>query len=166
MAIKINYKKMIKKEKNFGFIFLEILIAIALIGIVFIILLGIGFSSLNISSAIQKENKADSLVKEEFEAVRGFRDGTTWADFKNVNFGSSNTYYFTFTRGQWARNSGTETVENFTRNVFFDQVYRDINGNIAASGTLDNNTIKVTVTSEWDNKTSEAATYLTNWQNK
>lgn len=149
---------------NRGFIFLEIIIAVALISIVFMTLLGIGFLSLNISASIQKINQAGFFIKEEFEAVRSFRDGTTWANFKNVNFGSSNPYYFTLSSNQWTRNLGTETLGIFTRNVIFDQVYRDSNENIASSGTLDNDTIKVTVTINWSGKTLQTITYLTNWQ--
>jgi len=159
-------KNMFKKQKSSGFIFLEIVIAVALISIVFVTLLGIGFLSLNISSSLQKTTQANSLIKEEFEAVRSFRDGTTWANFKNINFGSPNFYYFTPNSNQWARNSGTETLGIFTRNIIFGQVYRDANGDIAPSGTLDNDTIKVTVTVSWSSKTLQIITYLTNWQKR
>lgn len=153
-------------SRQSGFIFLEILIATALTGIVFITLLGIGFLILNVSNSIQKTASADSLAKEELEAARSFRDGTTWTNFKNVSFGGQNTYYFTLTGNQWTRNLGTETIGIFTRNVIFNQVYRDSNGNIASSGTLDNETIKITATVNWSGKTLQTITYLTNWQNK
>src|SRR3989338_6708926 len=106
----------IKKEKNKncfmfhvsdfkskGFIFLEIIIAVALISVVFITLLSVGFSVVTLSASIQKKSQADSLIKEELEAVRAFRDGTTWSNVASVNFGSPNNYYFTQSSGQWIR---------------------------------------------------------------
>lgn len=153
-----------------GFIFLEILIAITLISIVFITLLGLVFSALNISSSIRKTTEINVLMKEELEAVRSFRDGTTWSNFSTVNFGIGNPYYFILSGGQWTRSSGTETIGSFTRNVFFDKVSRDPTTkyieNVYNSSNDDPDTRKVTVNVVWNSKTYQIATYLTNWQNK
>ena len=125
-------------NKNKGFIFLEILVAVALISIVFITLLGIVFLVLNTSTSLQKVAQADFLAREEIEAVRSFRDGTIWATDglgSLVNYGSAYPRYFTldtsFNPPKWKINSGTETVGIFTRSVVIDDVYRySSNGNI------------------------------------
>ena len=156
--------------KSKGFIFLEILISITLISVVFITILGIGFLSLNLSSSIKETTRADFLVKEELEAVRSFRDKTTWANFIDVNFGGANPYYFVLSNNEWNRNSGTETVGIFTRNVIFDKVSRDPTTNYIESvydpSRDDPDTKKITVNVIWSGKTHQILTYLTNWQNK
>lgn len=157
-------------SKNLGFIFLEILISVALISIVFINLLGLGFLSLNISSSIKNEIQANSLIKEELEALRNFRDGTTWLNFSSVNFGDGNPYYFILSGNQWVRSSGTETVGIFTRSVVFDKVSRDpvtqyIESVYNASHD-DPDTRKIKTNVIWDSKTYQLVTYVTNWQGK
>lgn len=156
---------MIKKQES-GFIFLEIIIAVALMGIVLMTLLQVAFLALNISINIQQTLRASNLMKEEIEALRSYRDGNTWSNFTTVSYGGSNNYYFSLSSGSWVRNSGTEAVSIFSRKVVFDQVYRDGSGNIASSGTLDNDTIKATVTVSWLGKSIQTIVYLTNWQNK
>ena len=154
-------------RKKTGFIFLEILISIALIGVVFLTFLGINAMVLNISQSITLSTRALALVKGEIEAVRSFRDANTWSDFTNVNFGGNNDYYFSISGSNWVRNTGTETVDVFSRKVVFDQVYRDGGGNIASSGTLDSQTIKMTATVSWSpSKSIQIVDYLTNWQAK
>lgn len=159
---------MIENTKKTGFILLEIIIAITLITIVFVILLGVSFSALNLSTSAQKETQADSLIKEEFEALRNFRDGTTWATngLGTVNTGSGNPYYLVNNSNKWALTSGTETVGIFTRKIVFDKVSRDASMNIVSSGgTNDSDTIKVTITVSWPGRTLQDVSYLTNWKN-
>jgi len=156
-------------KNNSGFIFLEILISIAVIGIVFITLLGIGYLVLNLSSSIQKQTQADSLIKEGFESVRNFRDGTTWATngLGIVNYGTGNPYRLVNSSGQWTLVAGAETVGIFTRQIVFDKVSRDTGGSIEAvynSSRNDADTIKVTLTVTWPGKTMQAVSYFTNWK--
>ncbi len=65
-----NTKYSIQNTRENGFIFLEILIAVALIDIAFVALLSIGVLSLNLSSSIQKTTQVNALLKEEIERVR------------------------------------------------------------------------------------------------
>lgn len=157
-----------------GFIFLEVLIATALIGIVFITLLGIGIFALNISFSLQKSAEIDALMKESLEATRSFRDGTTWSTngLGTILIGSGNTYYFVLDNTpnppKWSLTSGTETIGVFTRKIFFDKVSRnpstkDIESTYNSVND-DPNTRKVTVSITFDSKTSQVITYLTNWK--
>ena len=130
--------------------------------------------SLNISSSIRNTTQADSLIKEEIEAVRSFRDGTNWYvnGLGTVNKGSSNPYYVfldaSLNPNKWNLISGTETTGIFTRNIVFDNVSRDpVTNNIENNyNQLNNdpNTVKITVTVAWLNKTSKVIAYFTNWQ--
>ena len=168
--------KNMRHRSDSGFIFLEIIIATVLIGLVFIMLMGIGFSSLTVTGAIQKATQIDSLIKEELEAVRSFRDGTTWlTDGLGVaNTGSTNPYYLeldtTVTPPKWKLVSGTETVGAFTRKVIFDKVSRDTaTNNIESTYNIahdDPDTRQVTViiaSTSNSASTYQVMQYLTNW---
>ncbi len=155
---------------NKGFIFLEILIATALISVAFVTLLSLGFLSLNISPSIKKATQADSLAKEEVEATRSFRDGTTWSTngLGTVLTGSSSPYFLVLNNNQWALQQGTETVGIFTRKVVFDKVSRDpVTNNIESTYNAshdDPDTRQITVTISWEDKIYQVVSYLTNWQ--
>ena len=158
---------------NKGFIFLDILIAITIISIAFTVILAIGATSLSLSSSIRNTTEADSLIKEEIEALRSFRDGTDWSvnGLGTVSKGSSNPYHVVLDTvsnpNTWNLVSGTETVGIFTRNIVFDSVSRDpATNDIEYSYNLaynDPDTVKITVTVLWLNKSSEVVAYLTNW---
>ena len=160
---------MINNSKANGFLLIEIIIAIALISIVFITLLGVGVLTMNISSSIQKQTQADSLIKEEFEAVRNFRDGTTWATngLGIVNTDTGNPYHLVNSANKWTLVAGAETTGIFTRQVVFDKVSRDpTTQNIETtynSSHNDADTRKITVTISWTGKTLQGVSYLTNW---
>ncbi len=168
-------KKKLHKN-NQGFIFLEIVIAVALISIVFTTLLSVAFLSLNISSSIQQTMVADSLAKEEIEALRTFRDGTTWLTdgLGVVSFTSSNPYRLTLNNGvnppKWDLTAGTETIGIFTRQVFFDKVSRDLTTkdieSVYNASHDDPETRKVTVRITWSGKTYNLVSYLTNWRDQ
>ncbi len=174
MTMKIlNLKSKILNCKK-GFIFLEILIAVALIGIVFITLLGTGFLAVTISTSIQQETQADSLIKEEFEAIRSFRDSTVWTTngLYAVNFGNANPYHMfldtSINPARWVLQTGAETIGIFTRNIVFDKVSREPGTqnieNVYNVAYNDPNTIKATITIAWLAKTSQVVAYFTNWQ--
>lgn len=164
----------LKYKKNSGFIFLEIIIASALISIVFIALSCIGAQALNLSYSIKKTAQIDSLLKEEIEALRSFRDGTDWATngLGAVNVTSSNPYYLSLNKNvnppKWDLVPGIETIDAFTRNIVFDKVSRnpatkDIE-TVYNAYNNDPDTIKITVNVAWSNKTYQVVAYLTNWQ--
>ncbi len=167
----------IKKQsnrKNPGFIFLEILIAIGLISIVFVLMLGIGFQSVNISTGLQRASGADSFIKEQMEAVRSFRDGTTWQTngLGSLATGQAYPYYMAVDENsnpkKWVLNQGTQTSGIFTKKIVFEKVSRnpanlDIESIYNASRD-DPNTKKATVTVTWDNNASQVSAYFTNWK--
>lgn len=163
----------LKKQNQEGFVFLEVLIGSALIIIVITTLVTIGFSVINLSHTLQKTAEANALIKEEIEAVRSFRDGTTWASsIGNLSTGSANPYHMVLDNstnpGRWTIQTGAETTGIYTRKVVFDSVSRDpTTNNIETtynSAHRDGNTLKVTVTVSWSSSTSQVVAYLTNWQ--
>ena len=162
MAI-ITYQKFIK-----GASVIEILIVIAIIVIALVTLLGVAAFSLSISISVKETTKANNLAQETIEAVRNFRDGTTWNTngLGTLNIGVS--YFPQKTADnppKWLLTQGEETINSFKRKVVFSNTQRDTNDNIIESGgTNDPNTKKVTVTVSWQDKKVEIVTYLTNWR--
>lgn len=159
---------------NKGFTFLEVLIAVALVSVVFVVLLSIGVLSLNLSYAIKNTSGAEALLREELEALRSFRDGTTWAtDGLGIfNTGSANPYYVAldtaFNPPKWKLQAGAETVSGFTRSLVFDKVSRNpANQNIESTYNPSNddpNSRKITVSVVSSSITYQVVTYLTNWK--
>ena len=157
----------LSKKNNSGFMMLEAIISIAIIVIAFTALMSLVFSVVSLSGSVQKQTQADSLIKEEFEAIRNFRDGTKWATTGLGVVTTGSPYYLVNNAGKWALTAGTETQGNYTRKVVFDKVSRDASGNIEATynqARVDNDTIKITVTVTYPGKTMQDVTYLTNWK--
>ena len=162
-----------KKHLQKGIIFLEILIAIALVSIVFVMLMGIGFSTLTLTTTLQKTAEADSLIREELEAARSFREGTIWATngLATLNTGSANPYRAILDTSvnppKWTFVAGAETVGEYTRSIVFDRVSRNPSTfnieTIYNANNDDVNTRKITVTVTRGNKTYQVVSYLTNW---
>src|SRR3989344_1926701 len=161
----INFFKKIKKvnqnKKGFGII--EMLVVIFLVVVGLNSLLGFSSFSLNISNLTKQTTQANKLA---LEAVRNFRDGTTW----NVNglgtLTNGTIYHIQKTTDvppKWQLVTGEETIDNFKRKIVFGEVFRNSStDDIADSGDQDTNTKKVTVTITWQNESVELVTYLTN----
>ena len=156
---------------NKGISVIEILVVVTIISIAFSSLLGLASFSLGVSTLIKQTNQANNLSQEVMEAVRNFRDGTSW-DIDGLGKLATSTDYYPQATGspsKWQLVQGTENIDGFTRKVVFEDVMRDSNSNIVESGgTNDPNTKKVTVTVSWEERGRdhklEIFTYLTNWK--
>lgn len=158
----------LKRDKR-GIILLEIIIAIALFTIVSVSILGLLLSLINTSAFLQKQNKAEFLLKEYMEATRVFRDSTasSWGTTGIGGLSTGAPYHLVLsgTPPTWSFTAGSETTDGFTKQVIFERVSRDANSNIVLSGgTDDPDTRKVTVQVSFGSKSYQISTYLTNWQ--
>jgi type II secretory pathway pseudopilin PulG len=163
------------KNNKKGASVIEILIAIAIVGIAFGSILGLATLSLKSSIAIKETTKANALAQEAMEALRNFRDGIAWDnddplnEYDGLGVVIADTSYHleksTDTPSKWMLIQGEETINGFTRKVVFNDVYRDIvTDDINTGGYLDDGTKKVTVTVSWKDRKVEIITYLTNWK--
>lgn len=150
-----------------GFTLVEIIIALAVI-----LTAGIGLlqlASLQTKASIQawQETRAYFLGDESLEAARIVRD-QAWSGIGGLT--KETRYYPVIQSGTWAlSNSNPGTINGYTRYVIFHQVFRDGNGNIASSGTADNNTVLAQALVSWaiqggGSQTISLEAYLTNWQ--
>ena len=160
-----------QNDNKKGASIIEILIVIAIIVIALTSLLGVATFSLRISTLMRETNQANNLSQEVMEAVRNFRDGTSWDVDGFGKLATSTDYYpqATGSPSKWQLVQGTENIDGFTRKVVFEDVMRDSNSNIVESGgTYNPNTKKVIVTVSWKERGREQKleifTYLTNWK--
>ena len=153
-----------KNSRGMGLI--EILIVVAILGIGFSAIISFLIFSRGVSHQTIRNTEATSLAEEGVEAVRRMRD-QSWS-----NVSAAGTYYPVISGGSWTLDgSDPGPINNlYTRTVRFDNVYRnDANDNIAASGTLDSNSKKLTIRVFWQegsrNKEVVLTTYITNFLN-
>lgn len=138
-----------------------ILIAVLSVVSAFNFFLHLGFGNI-------RTLQAAYLLEEGIEATLLIRDDS-WA---NISSMTVSTPYFLSWSGSFWQATPTEVVidQTFERTVTIENVYRDADNNIASSGTLDNDTKKITVTVYWGGtptpsdggKSRSFYTYLTN----
>lgn len=114
------------------------------------------------ATQVEVKNEALLYAEEGMEAVRNIRD----RDYLDLVSGS---YGLSFSSDTWSLVAAPETIDAYyQRTVLIEDVYRDGSNNIAAEGTLDPETKRVTVTVTWNwkgvlPKDTVLSTYLTNW---
>jgi len=159
-------------NKKQGFTIIEIIIAIVIIVSVFGMILS--FFSLDIRNSERNRTRLQAilLAQEAMEAVRNFRDNTTWSGNGPGTLISGTSYHPVVASSGWGIISGSENTEIFTRNIVFYNVSRGINDNIESAYSPANNdpdTKKIIVTVSWSDRyglASESLTsYITNWRN-
>lgn len=145
---------------------IEILVVIAIITIALSSLLGMAILSLKISNSLKDTSQADVLTRDTMEAIRNFRDGTSWyIDGIGILPNNTDCYFRVSGSSAWEFVPGVETIDQFSRKVVFYDVMRDANRNIVqADGVVDPDTKKVEVTVSWKDKEIKIEAYFTNWK--
>lgn len=170
-VVQFMFQNQIGNKKGVSII--EILAVISIITITLTSLLGLISFSFGFSNLIKQTIQANNIAQEAIEIVRNFRDGTNWNldGLGTVATGDSNPYHLekSGSPAQWLLIPGIETINSFSRKIVFDNVMRDGNGNIVASGGFDDpDTKKVTVIISWQEKgrihNVSLITCLTNWK--
>ena len=131
---------------NGGFSIIEILIAASIILFSIFAILSLAQKSVQVSRLSLYQTQASFLLEEGAEATKTIRDAG-WTNISSLTSGT--TYYLSFSGTAWSLSATPATVGIFTRTVLFSDVYRDVNDDIATSGTLDSGTKKVTITVSW-----------------
>lgn len=124
----------------------ELLLTIGLMAIILpAILTGIIASRQGKPQQIQRV-QAVALLKETEQAVRSARD-IGWTSFATF---SATPLHPVISGSHWALTSGSETINNITRQVIISDVYRNSDGTISQSGgTIDPSSKKITITVSW-----------------
>ncbi len=159
------------KNNKKGFTILEIIVVIVVVVSVFAAVLS--FFTLDVKTSERSRAKlvAISLCEEAIEAVRNFRDNTSWTE-NGIGILATNTnLYPVVTPSGWLFVLGSENLNNFTRYVVLSRVSRDTNSNIEAIYNPindDPDTRKVVATVTWTDRYGPASEnltlYITNWK--
>lgn len=162
-----------------GISIIELLVAIVIIGVAVSALISFATFSLRTASLLKQTTQASFFAQEAMEALKNYRDNTSWNDDDPLDkydglgvVPTETSLRFELsgdTPARWQFLLGTETLGIFTRDIVMEFVGRDTQDNIVASGgTLDLETKKATVTVFWEERGGirelEIITYITNWR--
>lgn len=164
---------------NKGISIIELLVASGILTLSLSALLGFLTFTLTTSSFFKQQAEATALAEEALEAMRNFRDGTAWNfddpqnQYDGLGQAQTGVAYHVALSGdtppRWQLLLGQETLGIFTRSVTFENVLRDVNGNVvSAGGVQDPDTKRVIVMVLWTERSRphqiDMVTYLTNWR--
>lgn len=153
---------------NAGLGLVEIVVVAGIISLVFVGLLQLLFLTLKPIGESVRQTEATYLAEEGIEAVKVLRNGGWTGNIASLS--NSTTYYPVIASDNWTLTTTDPGAINgtYTRTVVFEAVYRDVDDNIAGTGTVDDNTRKVTTTVTWmdrdQSKSVTLETYITNFR--
>lgn len=156
-----------KIKKNSGISLVEIVLGSAIVLLVVIATVQSYNTYINFALGNQNNTQANFLLEEGVETMMYIRD-QSWSTYI-APLTSGATYYLYFNGTTWLSTTTPQYVDSiFLRSVVVSNVNRDVNDDIASSGTNDANTKKVTVTVAYAQghatTTKTLSTYITNIQ--
>jgi len=109
--------------------------------------------------------QSNMLLVEGIEVVKFLRDESWSTNIATLS--TSTPHYLVFTSGDWEVVATSTSIDSvFTRYFELDDVYRDVNDDIAVSGDYDQNTLKLVMSVEalerGATSTEAVTTYITN----
>jgi len=141
------------KNKNSGFMVVELLIAIFIIVTSILAFSNVAQKSINVSRQSLDTSQASFLLEEGAEVVRLYRD-ISWTNISNMKPGTSYYIDFDVARSTWYFTTTPNTIGKFTRSIVFTAVNRDaVTGDISQSGSDDVGTRLVTIYVSWTDGT-------------
>ncbi|MEK7647294.1 MAG: hypothetical protein AAB378_02900 [Patescibacteria group bacterium] len=156
--------KICRRIFNGGFGLAEIVVGAAIISVSLFGLVAASQLALRVADENTKRVQASFLLEEGVEAVRVLRDGGWNVYMAPLSVGSA--HYLEFSGSFWRATTTNIFVDGkFERSFTVNNVYRNVNDDIAGAGTLDPDTKKVTVTVAWRARTGTTtesiSTYFT-----
>lgn len=154
-----------KKGKSHAkaFSIIEIILASGLFALFTVAVFYISLDTLERDVQNDLRREALSYAQEGMEAIKLLQS----SDYNSLDNGS---YGLSFDNPNWTLTVEPEILDNFfTRTVTLSDVYRDANGDVSETGTLDPNARSVSVEVEWNwkgllNKSVKLDTQITNWK--
>lgn len=139
------------KQKNTGFMMVEVIVAVAIISVSILTAMSISQKSIQLSYRSLHTTQATFLLEEGAEAVRIIRDNA-WTNISNKIVDTK--YFLAFPVNTWVLDTNATEVGKFNRSVKFFNVYRNTtSGDIVPEGSsgasIDTGTKLVTVTIIW-----------------
>ncbi|MDP4008844.1 MAG: type II secretion system protein [bacterium] len=153
-----------------GITLIEVIVAVAIAGMLIGSISTLTVISVRVGAQTQTSVRALFLAQEAMEAVWSIRDETVWEENGIGSFEVAQEYYPLLLSDPplWELGEGVESIEQFTRSIMLEQVYRNANDDIAEMGTEDPDTRRVTVRVSWQGRNGEReetlTAYITNWR--
>lgn len=153
-----------------GITLIEVIVAVAIAGMLIGSISTLTVISVRVGAQTQTSVRALFLAQEAMEAVWSIRDETVWEENGIGSFEAAQEYYplLLLDPPLWELREGVESIEQFSRSVMLEPVYRNANDDIAEVGTEDSDTRRVTVRVSWQGRSGEReeaiTTYITNWR--
>jgi len=145
------------KNKNSGFMIVELLVAISIVGISILAFTNVAQKSINVSRQSLDTTQSSFLLEEGAEVVRLYRD-IDWDNIANMTLDTNYYIAFDTVNSTWYFTTTPNTLEKFTRRIVFKSVNRNaLTGDIATTGNNDPGTRLVIVYVSW----SEGGVLLT-----
>lgn len=158
------------RDNNKGLSVIEVLFFISIMAVALFAISRLSAQYVSFSMGTAQHNMAVKIASEGIEAVRNLRDDSWSSNIASKSIGTA--YYAIATSSAWTLASSDSGLIDgvFNRKIFFRTVYRDVNDDIASSGTADANIRKVDSIVSWqdgiDTKTATISTYIANiWGN-
>lgn len=154
------------KTNKSGFSLIDIIVATAILGLVFFTIYQLFIISIQASYSRTNKLMAAQIAREGIEVIRTMRNNSWSSNLGSLT--SSTNYYLNF-NDDWEITTVPSPIIDglFNRTIIFGDVYRDANDNISGSGTFDSNTKKLTTTITWTeqgkSKNFTLETYITNF---
>jgi Tfp pilus assembly protein PilV len=153
------------KHSKSGFGLLEVVIGVAIISITLFGLMAVSRTALRIVDGAAQNVQAGFLLEEGVEAIKIMRDSGWSANISTLSAGAP--HYFNFDGSTWRATTSNIFIDGvFERSFIIENVYRDGDDDIAASGTLDQDTKKISVSVSWNKRTGTTtktiSTYIAN----
>lgn len=126
-----------------GSLLIEIILAVALFAIIVPSLISGIITSRQGEPQQRQRQLATALIHETQDSLRTIRENR-WDLLSPTGI-----FHPVKSDNTWVLSSGSDTVNDFTRYINISDVYRDINGNIGTSGSLDPSTKRVTTVINW-----------------
>lgn len=149
--------------KRKGISIVEVVVATGIFAIFSVGIFYLAADTLQNTSNVEEGNKAMLYAQEGIEVARQMRD-------RSYLLLESGDHGLQLENDVWSFIQAPEDIDGYyNRTVLVSDVYRDVSGNIAESGTLDNSIKKISVTIEWLDKgiipkSLALETYLSDWR--
>jgi len=136
--------RLINKQKAQSLI--EVVVALGLASAISISVLGLMVQAQILNLSTKQRIEANTISDQLIEQARSARD-LLWSADKS----QGNQYYFSQNSGVWQLETGVNSLVDGTYTAYLEinEVFRDENGNIAETGTLDPATVRVSSNVSW-----------------
>lgn len=138
-------------KPNLGFSLIEVIIASAIVSSLVLAISFVSTKGITLSNRALKEVQTTNLLSEGAEALRLIRDNS-WTNISSLQVGTNYYLYFDTNTNLWSLTQTPNTIDYFTRTITVSNVYRDVNNDIASTGTLDSNSKLFTITTTFNTK--------------